>query len=278
MLQSDLCDYSDAYIVIKGTITVTDPNNDASKQKVSFKNNALFISSISKINNTLIDNAEDLDIVMPMYNLIEYSKNYSKTSGRLRNYYRDEPDSGTVGNINHSIRGSKPFDYKTSITGKLENKNVEKERVKTVVQLRYLSNFWRTLDIPLINCEVSLTFTWSENCVITSKAYRRAVSAQGGNLAATKINNPTGATFKITDTKLYVPVVTLSTENDNKLLQQLKKGFKRTIKWNKCRSEMTNQTKINNLNYLIDPTFTKLNRLFILSFKNEDDRTSFSKY
>ena len=79
-------------------------------------------------------------------------------------------------------------------------------------------------------------------------------------------------------TKLYVPVVTLSAENDNKLLEQLKTGFKRTIKWNKYRSEMCNQTKNNNLNYLIDPTFTNVNRLFVLSFENENGRTSFSKY
>ena len=94
----------------------------------------------------------------------------------------------------------------------------------------------------------------------------------------TKINNPAGPTFKITDTKLYVLVVTLSTENDNKLLEQLKTGLKRTIKWNKYRSEMSNQTKNNSLNYLIDPTFTNVNRLFVLSFENEADRTSFSKY
>ena len=91
MLQSDLCDYSDAYIFVKGTITVTDLNDDAYDKKLAFKINAQFISCISKINNTLIDNAEDLDIVMPLYNLIECSKNYSKTTGRLWNYYRDEP-------------------------------------------------------------------------------------------------------------------------------------------------------------------------------------------
>ena len=90
MLQSDLCHYSDAYIVVKGTISVTKPNNDAYNKKLTFKNNVPFTSCISKINNALIDNAEDLDIVIPMYNLIEYSKNYSKTSGTLWNYYRDE--------------------------------------------------------------------------------------------------------------------------------------------------------------------------------------------
>ena len=136
--------------------------------------------------------------------------------------------------------------------------------------LKYLSNFWRTLDIPLINCEVSLTLTWSQNCVIRSKATRDAI--------VLGINNPTNATFKIKDTKLYVPVVTLSAENDNKLLGQLKTGFKRTVTWNKYRSEMSNQAQNNNLNCFIDPTFTDVNRLFVLTFENENDRTSFSKY
>ena len=87
-----------------------------------------------------------------------------------------------------------------------------------------------------------------------------------------EVNNPTNATFEITDTNLYVSAVTLSTKDDNKLLEQLKTGFKKTIKWNKYRSEMTSQTKTNNLNYLIDSTFTKVNR-FVLLFENEDDKS-----
>ena len=137
---------------------------------------------------------------------------------------------------------------------------------------------WRTLDMPLINCEVSLTLTWSVNCVLTDITTQAARAAQGDNPARPAINAPKNAIFQITDTKLYVPVVTLSTENDKRLLEKLRTGFKRTIKWNKYRSEMTNQTKNNNLNYLIDPTFTKVNRLFVLPFENENDRTSFSKY
>ena len=107
MLRSDLCDFSDAYIVVKGTITVTNPDNNAYDKKLAFKNNAPFVSCVSKINNTLIDNAEDLDIVIPMYNLLEYSKNYSKTTGSFWNYYRDEPNSGIGGennNVNNSIK------------------------------------------------------------------------------------------------------------------------------------------------------------------------------
>ena len=144
--------------------------------------------------------------------------------------------------------------------------------------LKHLSNFWRTLDIPLINDEISLALTWSENCVLTDIITHIAVAAQGYTPTRPDVSAPTNATFQIKYTKLYVPVVTLSTQDDNKRLEQFKTGFKRTIKWNKYRSEMTNQTQNNNLNYLIDPTFTKVNRLFVLSFENEDDRRSFSKY
>ena len=124
--------------------------------------------------------------------------------------------------------------------------------------------------MPLINCKLSLILTWSGECVIASMERRVITNTQ-------RDPSPTGATFKITDTKLYVPVVTLSTEDDKKLLEQSRTGFKRTIKSNKYRSGMTNQTKNNNLDYLIDPTFTKANRLCDLSFEHEKDRTSFSK-
>ena len=120
---------------------------------------------------------------------------------------------------------------------------------------------------------MSLTLNWSATCVITSMEKRILVAGQPN-----RSDFPTNARFKIKDCKLYVPVVTLSVENDIKHLEQLKTGFKRTIKWNKYRSELSNQTKNNNLSYLIDPTFTNVNRLFVLSLENEYDRTSFSKY
>ena len=128
-------------LLLKEKIIVKNPDNDAYDKKLAFKNNAPFTSCILKINKTLIDNAEDLDIVMPMYNLIEYSKNYRKTTWSLWNYYRDEPNSGAVGNINYSIKYSKSFNYKTSITGKLECNNVEKDDAEIVVPLKYLTNF-----------------------------------------------------------------------------------------------------------------------------------------
>ena len=125
--------------------------------------------------------------------------------------------------------------------------------------------------MPLINCGVSLILTWFREGLTTS--IERIVITN-----TRRDTSPTNATFQITDTKLYVPVVTLSTENDKKLLEQLRTGFKRTIKWNKYMSEMTNQTKNNNLNYLIDATFTKVNKLFVLSLENENERTSSLKY
>ena len=112
MPRSDLCDFSDAYIVVKGTITVTDPDNAKRNEAVAFKNNAPFINCISKIIGVQIGSAEDLDVVMPFYNLIEYSKNYRKTTGNLWNYYRDEPSNPLSSN-------SESFKYKTSITRKL---------------------------------------------------------------------------------------------------------------------------------------------------------------
>ena len=130
-------------IRVKGTITVKNPDNNAYDKKLAFTNNTPFFSCISKINNTIFDNAEELCIVMPMYNLLEYSKNDSNITGSFWNYYRDEPNNGVGGannNINYSIKDSKTFDYKTSITGKLEGNNTEKE-VEIVVPLKHLSNF-----------------------------------------------------------------------------------------------------------------------------------------
>ena len=154
--------------------------------------------------------------------------------------------------------------------------NLTKNAVKIVVPLKYLSNFWRSLNIPLINCEVELILIWFKNCVLISKATREA--NYGTNLVC-KTDNPKNAIFETPGTQLYVPVVTLSKENDIKLLEQLKSGFKRTIKWNKYRSQMTVQPQNNNLNYLIDPTFTNVNRLFVLLFARTDvgDNRHFSR-
>ena len=118
---------------------------------------------------------------------------------------------------------------------------MQKRNVELVVPLKCLSMFWRTLEKPLIKFELSLILTWTEKYVLTIQAKRDAVAAQGNNPAVGEINNPI---FKITDTKLHVSVVTLPTENDNELLEQLKTGFKITIKRNKYRSEITTEAKL----------------------------------
>ena len=250
MLRSNLCDYADTYILVYGTTTITGAgDNDATKRLdernkgVIFKNCASFTKCISRISGTEIDNAQDIDIVMPMYNLIEYSDNYSKTSGSLWQYYKDDP--------NDNIIQSESFKYKIKITGKTPATGITKD-VEIIVPLKYLSNFWRTLKMPLINCEVNLILTCSKDCVISSA---------------------TGQTkLKITDTKLYVHVVTLSAQDNAKLLQQLKPGFRRTINCNKYQSNPKTYAQNRYLTHLINSSFQEVNNLFVLSFKNENDR------
>ena len=133
--------------------------------------------------------------------------------------------------------------------------------VELMVPLKYLSNFWRTFEMPLINCEVELILDWSENCVVIS----------------TNIANQV-PTFTITETNLDVPVVTLSTQDNAKLLPQLKSGFKRTISWNKYLPKPELLAQNANLNHLIEPSFQGINRLFVLAFENNDQRTSNKRY
>ena len=128
--------------------------------------------------------------------------------------------------------------------------------------------------MPLINCEIHLILTWSEKCVLTDVTTQAARDANANTdprvESRERIDAPTSTIFQIKDTKFYVLNITFSTEDDNKFLEQLKSSFKRTIKWNKYRSDMTSQAKSNNLNYLIDPTLIKVNILFALSFENGD--------
>ena len=207
MLKSSLCDYSDAYILVKRTTIITGgekllppksparpPNqilqsrqNDERNKGVIFKNCAPFTDCISEIKYTHIYNTKDIDVVMPFYNLIEYSTNYSKTVRILWKYYRYQSVEKNV-----AINNSKSFKYKVKKTGKTSACGIE-------VSLQYLSNFRRTLKLPSINCETNLLLNWSENCVISF--------ARG----ATK--------FVITERKRYVPVITLSTNDNTKLFK-----------------------------------------------------------
>ena len=229
-LRSDLCDYADAYILVNGTITVAgNRSRDRQNRPLILKNNAPFVSCIARINYELIEDADDLDIVMPMYNLLEYSKNYRKTIGSLYNYYRDElNDDANLNNFaNNNVVSSNSFQYKNKIIGNTYNvdstvvpagggarvanpnydaNNSGKKNVELAIPLKYLGNFWRALNIPLISCEVSLELKWNKNCIITSQQI--GVNLDGGNTAA-----PTDATLTINDCKLYIPVVTLSKDD-----------------------------------------------------------------
>ena len=168
MLKSSLRDYSDAYILVKGTITADADANNTNK-KVIFKNCALFTNCISGINNTQVDNAKDIDIVMPMYNLIEYSDNYSKTSGSLWQYCKDVPAVDNNNNANVNFTENNPtdsFNFKVKMTGQTGDE--ETKNVEIMVPLKYLSNCWRVLEMPIINSEIALILTWNSTCVIVA--------------------------------------------------------------------------------------------------------------
>ena len=270
MLRTSLCNYSDAYILVKRTITVANtPVTDAdainTNKKDIFKNCAPFTSCISKINNTQIDDAQYIDVVMPMYNLIEYSDNHLKRSQILFQYCRDEPAKNINNNNNIEFVDftdanlTDLFNLKVKVTGQTGDNGTK--NVEIMVPLKYLSNSWRTLEMSLINSEIAFDLNWSEKCI---------------TVAANIANQ--GATFSITDAKLYVPVVTLSTQDNAKLLEQLKSGFKRTINWNKYQAKVSTERVIQYLDYLIDSSFQGVNRLFVLPFENGAQRTSGKRY
>ena len=172
-----------------------------------------------------------------------------KKSRSLGQYYRDEP--------NDNFADSESFKSKIKITGKTPNNSNEKV-FEIMVPLKYLSSFWRTLEMLLINCKINLILTWSSTCVITD---------------STGVGK-----FAITDTKLYVPIVTLSTQDNSKLLQQLKSGFKRVISWNKYLSKLELLAQNSNLNHLVEPSFQVVYRLFVLAFENDTQSSAVPKH
>ena len=159
-LESSLCDYSDAYVLVTGNITAT-PNNNATQGV--FKNCAPFKDCRTEINDIFVDGAEHINITMPMYNLIEYSDNYFDTSGSLWDFKRDE----IVNNVDVTNNNNAPsFRYKVSIIGNTGD-NGRKAGIKIAVSLKYLSNFWRSLEMPLINFKVELSLNWIERYLLT---------------------------------------------------------------------------------------------------------------
>ena len=247
MIRSRLCDYIDAYILPKGTITVENRGTAAAQnnrnKKVIFKNCGPFTDCKSEINNKEIDHAKDNEVVTPMHNLLEYSDKYPK---KIQKFLDDNGDIIDV--PDDADRAS--FKYKQKTTDKRGNNGTTHVQIK--VPLKYLSNFWRTLEMSLINCEINIFLTWSEKSIIVTGDYADREPK-----------------FAITETKLYVPVVTLLTVDNEKLLQQLKTGCKITINWNKYQSEPTTKTRNQYLNHLIDPSFQGVNRLFVLSYEND---------
>ena len=198
-----------------------------------------------------------MDIAMSMYNLIEYSDNYPDTSGSLWQFKRDEieGDDDLTVNAQHIPNNSSSFKYKSSF---ITNRN----GVKIAVPLKYLSNFWRSLEMPLINCKVELSLKWYENCILSSAG--------------------TAATFTITDTKLYVPVVTLKTEDNAKLSKLLNEGFKRSVYWNKYKIILKDYPLNEELRERLDATFQGVSKLFVIAYQRGDDnyvnKEAFNKY
>ena len=209
-IESSLCDYSDAYILVTGHIAVTGGNNNTA---VAFKNCAPFNKCRTEINKTFVDEADISNITMPMCNLIEYSDNYSDTSGSLQQFRRDEIEE----DADLTINNPSSFKYKANLIGNTvaDGANRKKKPVKVAVPLKYLSNFWRSLEMPLINCKVEFSLGWYEECTLYN----------AGN----------AATFAITDAKLYVPIVTLRIKDKTKLTKLLNEGSERPIYWNKYK-------------------------------------------
>ena len=215
VIKPNLCDYSVAHILVSGNI-----ENKTDNAGVAFKNGAPFTKCITHINDEHLETAENLDIIMPMYNLLEYSDNYEESSGSLYQFKRDEPPPD---NDDVSVDTSSSFKYKSNLLGN------EVNTVKIAVPLMYSSNFFRSLEMPLINCKIHQELNWTKNCVLSS------ADGNGGNLS-----------FKITGAKLYVPIVTLSTKDNVNLTKQLNEGFKRSIYWNEYASKIETKAADNN--------------------------------
>ena len=242
--------------MVDGTIRAGNANNNT---KLALKNCAPFTKCNLEINDEHVDTAENLNIVMPMYNLIEYSDNYQDSSATLYEYKRDEPEDDLANNL--ATNTSSSFKYKVNLLGDPNVVgNVARRDVKLVVSLKYLSNFFRSLEMPLINCKTKLNLTWKKECVLSTD---NDVSAP--NLD----NNPV---FIINDTKLYVSVVTLSKEDNKDFIEQQNKGFQRSIYWNKYKTK--DQDEVSNANafkYIsLDPSFHGVNGLFVMAYGNDN--------
>ena len=209
VLKPNLCDYAEAYILIDGTIraAAADPNT-----RLALKNCAPFTKCNLEINDEHVDTAENSDITVPMYNLIQYSDNYQDSSATLYQYKRDEPpEDGAVADL--TANNSSYFKYKVSLLGNpVFPNNIARINMKVVVPLKYLSNFFKSLEMSLINCKIKLNLTWKKECVL---------STDNGNTV-----------FIINDTKLYIQM---------QIQMQQNKGFQRSIYWNEHKTKEINE-------------------------------------
>ena len=251
VLKPNLCDYAKAYILVDGTIRGTRGNNN--NTRLALKNCTPFPKCNLETNDEHVDTVENLDIVMPMYNLIEYLDNHQDSSATLYQYRRDEPpEANAINDLTANNSGS--FKYKISLLG---DRNVVggivRLNVKVVVPLKYLSNFFRSLEMALINCKIKLNLTWKKECVLS-----------------TDVGN---AGFIINDTKMYVPVATLSKEDNKDFIEQQNKGFERSIYWNEYKTKEINENADANVfKYInLDPSFHGVNRLFVMAYNRAND-------
>ena len=218
VLKPNLCDYAEVYILVDGTIRAVAANAaGAAAVRLAFKNCAPFTKCNLEINDDHVDTAENLDIVMPMYNLIEYSDNYQDSSATLYQYKRDEPpEADAIADL--TANNSSSFKYKVNLLDNPVPTNlIVKRNLKLFIPLKYLGNFFRSLEMPLINCKIKLNLTWKKECILSTDAGE--------------------AIFIISDTKLYVPAVTLSKEDNKDFIEQQNKGFQRSIYWNEYKTK-----------------------------------------
>ena len=245
VLKPNLCDYAEAYILVDGTIRAAAADANT---RLALKNCAPFTKCNLEINDEHVDTPENLDITMSLYNLIEYSDNYQDSSATFYQYKRDEPpEADAVADL--TADNSSSFKYKVSLLGNpVFDGNITKRSVKVVVPLKYLSNFFRSLEMPLINCKIKLNLTWKKECVLS--------------------NQDVAAVFIINNTKMYVPLVTLSKEDNKDFIEQQNKGFQRSIYSNEYKTKEINENADANVfKYTnLDPSFQGVNRLFVMAY------------
>ena len=254
VIKPNLCDYADAYILVTCNAKIIGGNNI--NTRFCFKDTP-FTRSVIHLNETHIETAENLELVMTYYNLIEYSDNYQDTVGSLYQFKRDEQpfDNNETNIVNVTTANSSCFKYKSSLIDRstTEDGGAGANAYRISVPLKYISSFFRSLELPMINTKLNLELSWTNNCIVINAA----------------MNNDT--LFQITKTELYVPVVTLNTNDNKKLSDLLSKGFKRSLFWNEYKSKIeTHRADANNLKRIsLDNSLQGVNRLFGLGYRND---------